>query len=167
MFPTVTFRSLSLFASRRTMATRPASWKSAAPLALNNSTTFAAQPKLPRLPLADLDTSLSKLKISLRPLAWNGAEYAAAEKKIDDFVKSGKAAELHARLLKHAEGKSHWLEEWWDDMAYLGYRDSVRFLVVVAKITVLSVFFSLTKLGRRERILLLYDHSAVETMHGV
>jgi carnitine O-acetyltransferase len=132
--------SLFRFVSRRTMATRPASWKSAAPLALNNSTTYAAQPKLPRLPVADLDTSLSKLKTSLRPLAWNGAEYAAAEQKIDEFVKSGKAAELYARLLKHAEGKSHWLEEWWDDIAYLGYRDSVCYLVDVAKITVLNVF---------------------------
>ena len=46
--------------------------------------------------------------------------------------------QLHTRLQAHAAtidtataavGGSSWLAEWWDDMAYLEYRDSVAFYV--------------------------------------
>ena len=101
-------------------------WKSAAPPPPAHTTTFAAQSTLPRLPVAPLAPSLTKLKQTLKPLAWSHAEYAEAEKKIDHFAKSPLAAQLHARLVERAAENPHWLESWWDDLAYLGYRDSVR-----------------------------------------
>jgi carnitine O-acetyltransferase len=129
MFPRLQFPLVSSVVVRRPsrqMSTRPSFWKSAAPSPPKTATTFAAQHSLPRLPVAPLAPSLVKLKESLRPLAWSDTEYAAAEKKIDQFANSPQAAELHARLVKRAAETSHWLEQWWDDLAYLGYRDSVR-----------------------------------------
>ena len=50
-----------------------------------------------------------------------------AVKALDEFGSSAYARELQDRLQKRSEepGRVHWLEEWWDDLAYLGYRDSV------------------------------------------
>ncbi|PFH51868.1 hypothetical protein AMATHDRAFT_58398 [Amanita thiersii Skay4041] len=106
------------------LSSRPANWKAAAPEALPGSLTFASQQTLPKLPVPDLDQTLSKLKESLKPIAWSDQEYLAVERKIDDFA-SGKGRELHTQLLKRAQETKHWLEQWWDDGGYLGYRDSV------------------------------------------
>lgn len=117
--------------SRRTMSTfklarRPENWKAAAPDPLPNSLTFASQSTLPKLPVPALHDTLSRLKDSLRPIAWSDAEYNAIDKKIDFFA-ANEGPALHSRLLKRAEDTQHWLENWWDDGGYLGYRDSVRF----------------------------------------
>lgn len=106
-------------------SSRPEDWKQAAPPPLPNSQTFSAQASLPRLPVPNLEQTLSKLKESIAPLARSANELAAAEKKIDAFGQ-GVGPELQKRLLAHAEGKEHWLEKWWDDGGYQGYRDSVR-----------------------------------------
>jgi carnitine O-acetyltransferase len=103
---------------------RPVDWKAAAPEALPGTVTFGAQQNLPKLPVPDLQDTLARLKDSLKPIAWSDSEYASVLKKIDDFG-TGKGRELHDRLLNHASVRPHWLEEWWDDAAYLGYRDSV------------------------------------------
>jgi carnitine O-acetyltransferase len=100
-------------------------WKSKAPTPPQGSITFAGQATLPSLPVPELNTTLSRLKDSLRPIAWTDVEYANAVSKIETFEKSHESRELQERLLRHAGGKRHWLEEWWDDTAYLGYRDSV------------------------------------------
>jgi carnitine O-acetyltransferase len=101
-------------------AARSPDWKSAAPQ------SSAAQNSLPKLPVPDLDSTLSKLKDSLRPLAWNDREWSQALRSIDAF-KNGPGKVLQQRLVARREEKArpHWLEEWWDDAAYLGYRDSV------------------------------------------
>ncbi|KAF9461247.1 acyltransferase ChoActase/COT/CPT [Collybia nuda] len=104
------------------LAERPSAWKAAAPSAPPGSITFASSH--PKLPVVDLKDTLSRLKESLKPIAWSDAEFAAVEKKIDEFA-VGKGPELQARLLKRAEETPHWLEQWWDDGGYLGYRDSV------------------------------------------
>ena len=114
--------------SRRTVtsnAERPPNWKAAAPAPLPGP-TFAAQSSLPKLPVPELSDTLAKLKESLRPLAWNEAEWERVTKRIDHFGE-GLGPVLQERLVQRAKEKDHWLEEWWDDLAYLGYRDSVRF----------------------------------------
>ena len=85
------------------------------------------QHTLEKLPVPPLEQTLKKLKASLKPLAWSNDEYNIAEKKIEEFA-SGIAPELQRRLEARREepGRDHWLEEWWDDGAYLSYRDSVR-----------------------------------------
>ncbi len=109
---------------------RPGDWKAAAP-DLPSTVTFAAQSQLPKLPVPILSDTLERLKESLKPIAWSRAEFDAVSKKIDVFG-VGKGAELQERLLKHSGNTRHWLEQWWDDGAYLGYRDSVRFSYLVS-----------------------------------
>ncbi|KAE9398548.1 carnitine acetyl transferase [Gymnopus androsaceus JB14] len=79
---------------------RTAHWKSNAPASLPGSETFAAQSSLPKLPRG--------MKMSIRTVV----------NKIDEFG-SALGPELQSRLIT-------WLERWWDDGAYLGYRDSVN-----------------------------------------
>ncbi|KAI0091474.1 carnitine acetyl transferase [Irpex rosettiformis] len=106
-------------------AKRPTNWKAAAPAPLPGP-TFAAQQSLPKLPVPELSETLARLKDTLKPIAWSREEYDAVEKKIDAFA-AGLGPELQNRLKARAQetGRQHWLEEWWDDLGYLGYRDSV------------------------------------------
>nr|GAT46434.1 carnitine acetyl transferase [Mycena chlorophos] len=104
--------------------TQPTDWKTAAPAPPTSTETFAAQDALPSLPVPELGATLTRLRDSLKPLAWSSAELAAVEAKISEFEK-GKGPELQTRLLERAKNHRHWLEEWWDNGAYLGYRDSV------------------------------------------
>ena len=102
---------------------RPANWKALAPAPLPG-TTFAAQANLPRLPVPPLKDTLDTLKDTLKPIAWDESEYATALQKVDEFA-GGPAEELQRRLIERQARTEHWLEEWWDDGAYLTYRDSV------------------------------------------
>ena len=102
---------------------RPANWKALAPAPLPG-TTFAAQANLPRLPVPPLKDTLDTLKETLKPIAWDESEYATALRKVDEFAR-GPAEELQRRLTERQAKTEHWLEEWWDDGAYLTYRDSV------------------------------------------
>ncbi|KAJ3516936.1 hypothetical protein NLJ89_g804 [Agrocybe chaxingu] len=111
-------------ASSAVARSRPLDWKSAAPEPLPGTQTFAAQASLPQLPVPSLQDTLTRLKDSLAPIAWNASEYSSILKRIDQFS-SGLAPELQERLLERATQHPHWLEEWWDDGGYLGYRDSV------------------------------------------
>ena len=103
---------------------RPADWKSAAPSPPAGTSTFAAQSSLPKLPVLPLVPTLERLKATLVPIAHTPAELADSHRKIDAFA-NGIGPELQHRLQGHALYKPHWLEEWWDDGAYLSYRDSV------------------------------------------
>ncbi|CAE6431865.1 unnamed protein product [Rhizoctonia solani] len=120
--------SLSL-RSASTMVTRPADWKSRAPAPLPNTKTFAGEAALPSLPVPDLDASLDRLKNTLRPLARSAEELKATESKIEELRSTGIGKTLQERLLQRKVEKdkigSSWLEEWWDDAAYLTYRDPV------------------------------------------
>ena len=102
---------------------RPGNWKEAAPAPLPGP-TFAAQSSLPKLPVPELSDTLTKLKESLKPIALDEKEYERVVKSIDEFAaKQGPV--LQERLVQRAQQRDHWLEEWWDDLGYLGYRDSV------------------------------------------
>lgn len=82
------------------MTMPPANWKAKAPLSLPGP-TFAAQPRLPKLPVPDLERSL-KFKDSLKPIAHHVVECdAAVVLEIDDFA-NGLGPELQERLLKRA-----------------------------------------------------------------
>jgi len=116
--------------STYTKLQRPSNWKEHAPEAVAGSLTYKAQSTLPKLPVPKLEDTLVRLKETLKPIAWTEEEFTTASKRIDEFAQ-GKGPELHQRLLKHAEGRPHWLEQWWDDGAYLGYRDSVRHYTIL------------------------------------
>jgi len=111
----------------------PQNWKTLAPFPTNpNAQTYKHQPSLPHLPVPPLQHTLSKLKSSVRAMAASDAEYEAAVAKIDRFGASGAIGErLQERLVKRREeegkegGRGHWLEEWWDEVGYMGFRDTV------------------------------------------
>ncbi|KAF8745454.1 hypothetical protein AX14_008885 [Amanita brunnescens Koide BX004] len=110
------------FMSSVKLTNRPHDWKAAAPE--SPGITFGSQRNLLKLPVPELNKTLAQLKETLKPIAWSDQEYSAVEKKIDDFALN-KGPELHKRLLMRYEQTPHWLEQWWDDAGYLGYRDSV------------------------------------------
>lgn len=114
------------FKSLRVMSTRPKNWKDLAPAPPLGTTSFCGQSSLQRLPVPDLNSTLKKLKRSLKALAWDEAEYRASESKVNGLAR-GLGPELQRRLEHRREepGRDHWLEEWWDEGAYLAYRDSV------------------------------------------
>lgn len=102
------------------MSNTPKDWKSRAPRPLPNTTTFAVQDKLPRLPVPDLDATLVKLEKTLRPLAHSPAELEAAKSKIQALGESGGFGRtLHERLVKFASdpNRVNWIEEFWDDVS--------------------------------------------------
>ncbi|KIY71910.1 acyltransferase ChoActase/COT/CPT [Cylindrobasidium torrendii FP15055 ss-10] len=110
----------SVLPQRTQSYVRPADWKHVAP---GNAST---QMKLPKLPVPALPDTLAKLSDSLKPIAWTPEEFAAVQSKIEQFGKPGGIGEVLQQRLKEREATTeHWLEEWWDDGGYLGYRDSV------------------------------------------
>ncbi|KAF8074925.1 acyltransferase ChoActase/COT/CPT [Lyophyllum atratum] len=115
-------RRLPMSTTAATHTSRPPGWKTIAPSAPPGTVTFASD--LPTLPVVDLQSTLSRLKQTLIPIAWSDEEYTTVVKKIDQFAAT-QGPVLQERLSKHAAGMRHWLEDWWDDTAYLGYRDSV------------------------------------------
>lgn len=121
-------RAMSIIATSATR-TRPQNWKALAPAPLPGP-AFAGQPSLPRLPIPALADTLSKLKESLRPIAWDAQEYKRAVEAVDEFART-QGPELQRRLEERKARTEHWLEEWWDDGAYLTYRDPVSGLVNV------------------------------------
>jgi Choline/Carnitine o-acyltransferase len=117
------------FTSRASPMPRLSNWKSLAPFPPLGTPTFQHQPDLPQLPVPSLASTLKNLKESLKPLAHSPEEYRSMVAKIDEFGKPGGLGEsLQRRLEQRRSGRDQWLEEWWDDAAYLNYRDSVSLL---------------------------------------
>jgi carnitine O-acetyltransferase len=71
--------------------------------------TFAAQDKLPRLPIPELDASMGKYLAALKPLQ-SPREYAETQQATEEFLKS-EGPELQERLKKYANGKTSYIEQ--------------------------------------------------------
>ncbi|KAJ3356447.1 Carnitine O-acetyltransferase mitochondrial [Allomyces javanicus] len=88
---------------------------------------FAAQATLPKLPVPTLDETLAKYLVTVRPLL-SDADYARTEAAVREFAKpGGQGEQLQQRLLERAEAEkaTSWLASWWNDYAYMAYRDPV------------------------------------------
>lgn len=85
------------------------------------------QESLPKLPVPTLEETAAKYLRSVVPLT-TPDEYARTEAAVKDFIKPGGAGQA---LQKKLEAKAadpnvkNWLYEWWNDAAYLTYRDPV------------------------------------------
>ena len=79
---------------------------------------------LPRLPVPTLEETCQRYLKSLHPLLTN-EEYSASEKAISKFQQQ--AATLQDRLVAKAEQPEtkNWIAEWWNEAAYLAYKDPV------------------------------------------
>ncbi|KAK0269146.1 carnitine O-acetyltransferase yat1 [Friedmanniomyces endolithicus] len=84
--------------------------------------TFAAQDKLPKLPIPDLETTCKKYIAALDPLQ-TAREHADTEQAVYDFMRS-EGPELQEKLKRYATGQSSYIEQFWYD-SYLNFDNPV------------------------------------------
>lgn len=82
---------------------------------------------LPRLPVPTLEETSSRYLKSLHPLL-SEAEFESSTKAVQEFIKPGGiGSKLQEKLIARREDPKHknWIYDWWNDAAYLSYRDPV------------------------------------------
>jgi len=84
--------------------------------------TYAAQDKLPKLPIPDLESSIKKYLEVLAPLQ-PSKEHEETKAATKDFIQH-EGKDLQERLKAYAEGKSSYIEQFWYD-SYLNYDNPV------------------------------------------
>lgn len=84
------------------------------------------QSSLPNLPVPSLSSTAQKYLETVRPHVDDTA-FAATQAAVAEFIESPLAADLQNQLETRAkeEGRKSWLSDWWNDVAYMGYRDPV------------------------------------------
>ena len=85
------------------------------------------QDSLPRLPVPTLEETAARYLKSLKPLL-SETELASSKKAVDEFIApGGPGRKLQDKLIARREDPNcrNWLAEWWNDAAYLSYRDPV------------------------------------------
>ena len=81
---------------------------------------------LPRLPIPTLSSTAAKYLESVKPHLTH-AEFTKTESAVQTFLNSEQSKILQDRLQVRAADPSvrNWLSDWWNDVAYMGYRDPV------------------------------------------
>ncbi|KAH7022468.1 acyltransferase ChoActase/COT/CPT [Ilyonectria destructans] len=85
------------------------------------------QDSLPRLPVPSLDETAKRYLKTLHPLL-SPAEYEASEKAVQEFIRpGGVGSKLQEKLTARREDANtkNWIYDWWNEAAYLAYRDPV------------------------------------------
>ena len=92
----------------------------------NQGPMLRYEASLPHLPVPLLSSTLSKYLETIRP-HMTSSEYARSEAAVHEFGASSRGAELQRRLEARAAepGTTNWLADWWNDAAYMAYRDPV------------------------------------------
>lgn len=86
---------------------------------------FKYQAQLPKLPVPTLSETLAKYLRSVEPFLLP-AQLQLTTAIVEEFTRPGGQGEvLQQRLEQFAQGKDNWLAEYWDDYAYMSYRDPV------------------------------------------
>ncbi|KAJ2001141.1 Carnitine O-acetyltransferase mitochondrial [Coemansia thaxteri] len=98
----------------------------ATPLARTGGRLFEFQAQLPKLPVPALSETLPKYLRSVEPLL-SKEEFGRTKAAVEEFAQSAQGQELQRRLeaRRSEAGRANWLEEWWNDLSYMGYRDPV------------------------------------------
>ncbi|KAF2764937.1 putative carnitine O-acetyltransferase mitochondrial precursor [Teratosphaeria nubilosa] len=89
---------------------------------------FAQQESLPRLPVPPVEQTLTKWLHSTVPHQPSEGAYKATEKAVQSALNGPDAQmvqTLQKRLQDRAASKKSWLSEWWNEAAYMGYRDPI------------------------------------------
>ncbi|KAJ9154896.1 Carnitine acetyl transferase [Pleurostoma richardsiae] len=85
------------------------------------------QESLPRLPVPTLDETAARYLKSLHPLL-TPAELESSKKAVEEFIApDGVGRKLQEKLIARRENPKvkNWIYEWWNEAAYLAYRDPV------------------------------------------
>ncbi|KAI1348188.1 acyltransferase ChoActase/COT/CPT [Xylaria sp. FL0043] len=120
---TITRNPLMAPASKRSNSSLPPGYvedKSKGPM-------LRFQDSLPRLPVPTLEETATRYVKSIHPLL-SPIEFAASKKAVDEFIRPGGVGEkLQKKLIARREDPKtkNWIYEWWNDAAYLSYRDPV------------------------------------------
>ncbi|KAF1832060.1 acyltransferase ChoActase/COT/CPT [Decorospora gaudefroyi] len=94
---------------------------------LSKGAMLRFEDSLPRLPVPTLEETAKRYLKSVHPLL-SQKEYDETSKAVNEFVAPGGPGEkLQRRLVERREDPKHrnWIYEWWNDAAYLTYRDPV------------------------------------------
>lgn len=81
---------------------------------------------LPRLPVPPLPSTAAKYLETVKPHL-TAEEYSQTASIVKSFVESEQGKELQKRLEQRAADPNikNWLADWWNETAYMGYRDPV------------------------------------------
>ena len=81
---------------------------------------------LPRLPVPPLTSTTAKYLETVQPHL-TPAQYATTQAAVQSFLDSEQSKVLQARLEERARDPDvkNWLADWWNDVAYMAYRDPV------------------------------------------
>jgi carnitine O-acetyltransferase len=82
------------------------------------------QASLPHLPVPSLASTLSKYLDTIRPHL-TSAEYARSESTVRAFGASAQGQELQRRLEARRAVEVNWLADFWNETAYMAYREPV------------------------------------------
>ncbi|XP_077979259.1 peroxisomal carnitine O-octanoyltransferase-like [Glandiceps talaboti] len=85
--------------------------------------TCQYQADLPSLPVPPLSKTLDKYLESVKPFV-NEEEFKYTEKVVKDF-EDGLGKDLQIELKERAKQHRNWLEDWWEQLAYLSSRNSI------------------------------------------
>ncbi|KAH7128635.1 acyltransferase ChoActase/COT/CPT [Dendryphion nanum] len=109
--------------SRRQQSTLPAGYKEDH----SKGAMLRFEDSLPRLPVPTLEETAKRYLKSVHPLL-SESEFEATTKAVKEFVAPGGPGEtLQKRLVARREQPEirNWIAEWWNDAAYMAYRDPV------------------------------------------
>lgn len=84
---------------------------------------YKFQSKLPKLPVPTLQETTEKYIKSVTPLLLK-SQLEITKKNVESFL-AKQGPQLQSKLENFALTKDNWLAEWWDDYAYLSYRDPI------------------------------------------
>jgi len=81
---------------------------------------------LPRLPVPPLSSTAAKYLETVQPHL-TPEQFSATQAAVQKFLESEQSQVLQARLEERARDPSvqNWLADWWNDVAYMSYRDPV------------------------------------------
>lgn len=82
---------------------------------------------IPKLPVPTLEETAKRYLKSVHPLLTT-SEFQSTTKAVEEFIQPGGiGSKLQEKLLARREDPKHknWLYEWWNEVAYLTYRDPV------------------------------------------
>ena len=84
------------------------------------------QASLPKLPVPSLDSTCEKYLATVKPFLSN-RKFSFAQSSVSSFLHSQLAIQLQSRLIDRASHPEtqNWLSDWWNEVAYMGYRDPV------------------------------------------
>ena len=82
------------------------------------------QSSLPHLPVPHLASTLTKYLDTIRPHL-TPVEYARSESTVHAFGASAQAQELQRRLKERRAVEVNWLADFWNETAYMAYREPV------------------------------------------